>query len=196
MIDCGVAILGGGEASRFPNKLEMPAGDVPMIVRVYRNLGQNRTTFVSCAGTFPPEIDALLPVPMVVDRKPGRGPLSGLFTTIATMPSRFVFAVAGDAPLVDEALVQRLLGAYEPGDEAIVPRHHETQIEPLAAIYERSAFLRAATEELRDGAASLRAVIARLRTRYVAFADDEAHRFANINTPADYDRFKHELQTV
>jgi molybdopterin-guanine dinucleotide biosynthesis protein A len=196
VIDCGIAILGGGEATRFPGKLEALAGDVPLIVRVYRNLGTERTTYVSCAATFPTAIDEMLPVPMVVDRMPRRGPLGGLFTTICSMPSRFVFAAAGDAPLVDESLVLRLLAAYEPGDEAVVPRHHETQIEPLAALYERSAFVRVATDVLRDGDGSLRSVIDGLRTRYVTIPDADARLFTNVNTPADYDRLTRELETA
>ena len=54
-----------------------------MIVRVYRNVSAGRETFVSCKGTFPAEIDALLPCPMVVDRWPLRGPLAGMLSTMA-----------------------------------------------------------------------------------------------------------------
>ncbi len=197
MIDCGVAILGGGAATRFPGKLEAVLGDVPLIVRVYRNLGTNRTTYISCKATFAPEVDALLPVPMVVDRFPGRGPLGGLLATLHEMPTPFVFAVAGDAPNVDEALLQRVLAARRAGDEAVVPIHHGTEIEPLAALYERAAFLRAGAIVMRDGDASLRAVIAALRTRYVAIDDATAAVcFANVNTPADFARLTREYETA
>jgi molybdopterin-guanine dinucleotide biosynthesis protein A len=196
VIDCGVAILGGGAATRFPGKLEAVLGDVPLIVRVYRNLGTTRTTYISCNTTFAPEVDALLPVPMVVDRFPGRGPLAGLLATMHEMPTPLVFAVAGDAPYIGEALLERLLAAYRPGDEAVVPIHHGTEIEPLAAVYDRSAFLRAGTIALRDGDASLRAVIAALRTRFVAIPPAAAACFANVNTPADFDRLTREFETA
>jgi len=67
-LDLAVLILGGGEATRLPGKLALDAGDVPMIARVYRNVREAGPVYVSCKATFPPEIDALLPCPMVVDR--------------------------------------------------------------------------------------------------------------------------------
>ena len=64
----GVLILAGGEATRLPGKLALDAGDVPMVVRVYRNFADAagaplRETYVSCKGTLDPRVDALLPVP-------------------------------------------------------------------------------------------------------------------------------------
>src|ERR1700691_1615049 len=76
--EIGVVILAGGGATRLPNKLELAAGGIPMLVRVYRNVSPGRKTYVSCAGGFSPEVDSMLDCPMVVDRWPGRGPLGGL----------------------------------------------------------------------------------------------------------------------
>jgi molybdopterin-guanine dinucleotide biosynthesis protein A len=181
--EIGVLILAGGEATRLPNKLELAAGGLPMIARVYRNVSPGRETFVSCKATFPAEIDALLPCPMVVDRWPLRGPLAGMLSTMLEMRSPLVFAVAGDAPFVTSAFIDRLAGERRPGDEAIVPRHRGG-IEPLAAIYDRAAFVRAGLPQL-AGKGALRLVIDALATRYVA-VDDDPRLFANINTPADY----------
>ncbi|GAC1542474.1 MAG: hypothetical protein NVS3B16_07490 [Vulcanimicrobiaceae bacterium] len=147
----GVLVLGGGEATRLPGKLALAAADdVPLIARVYRNVRWDgdaaRELFVSCKQTFAPSLDALLPVPMVVDRWERRGPLGGMLTTMAQMRSRFVFAVAGDAPFVDATFIATLAelrlahdrrsGGREP-IEAVVPAHEragETQLEPLAAL--------------------------------------------------------------
>ncbi len=182
--DIGVLILGGGQATRLPKKLQLQAGSLPMIARVYRNVAAGRETFVSCRATFSPEIDDLLPCPMVVDRWPLRGPLAGMLSTMQQMRSRFVFAVAGDAPFVTSAFIDRLAAELQPGDDAVVPRH-AGGIEPLAAIYERAAFVRAGIPLLFAGNGALRLVIDALAARYVAFAENDP-AFANINTPADY----------
>jgi molybdopterin-guanine dinucleotide biosynthesis protein A len=179
-----VVILGGGEATRLPGKLELDAGSLPLIARVYRNVAPGRETFISCKGTFPPAVDALLPCPMVVDRWPLRGPLAGLLSTLGEMRSRYIFAVAGDAPFVTSAFIDRLAAELRPGDEAVVPRHAEG-IEPLAAIYDRAAFLRAGLPLLRAGKGALRLVIEELTTNYVT-VEDRAAVFANVNTPGDY----------
>jgi molybdopterin-guanine dinucleotide biosynthesis protein A len=182
--DIGVLILAGGQATRLPNKLELDAGRLPMIVRVFRNVSAGRETFVSCKATFPAEIDALLPCPMVVDRWPLRGPLAGILSTMAQMRSRYVFAVAGDAPFITGAFIDRLAEQLRPGDQAVVPRHGG-QIEPLAAIYERQPYLLAGTPTLLAGRGALRLVLDGLATNYIDMEEDE-RLFANVNTPADY----------
>jgi molybdopterin-guanine dinucleotide biosynthesis protein A len=187
----GVAILGGGAATRLPGKLVLDAGGEPMIARVYRNVGRGRETFVSCAGGFPAAVDAHLPLPMVVDRMPGRGPLGGLVTTLARMRSAWVFVVAGDAPFVDADLPAALAAARRPGDEAVVPESFidgVARLEPLAALYERWAFLRAGVAALRAGSRSVRGVVERLNARRVLVRD--ARIFTNVNTPADYARLR------
>jgi molybdopterin-guanine dinucleotide biosynthesis protein A len=184
--DVGVVILGGGEATRLPGKLELAVGQAPLIVRVFRNVSLGRVTFISCKGTFGLEVDALLPCPMVVDRWARRGPLAGMLSTMLEMRSRYVFAVAGDAPFITSAFIDRLAARIRPGDQAVVPRH-TGGIEPLAAIYERTAFLRAGLKVLQSGQGALRLVIDALRTNYVDVGDDDAASlFANINTAADY----------
>jgi molybdopterin-guanine dinucleotide biosynthesis protein A len=155
-----------------------------MIARVYRNVSADRETFISCKGTFPADIDALLPCPMVVDSWPLRGPLAGMLSTLTEMRSRFVFAVAGDAPFVTSAFIDRLAAHLRPGDEAVVPRH-PGGIEPLAAIYDRRAFLRAGLPLLVAGTGALRCVIDALATNFVPFEDGE-RVFSNVNTPAEY----------
>lgn len=191
----GVAILAGGEATRLPGKLALDAGTIPMIVRVFRNVSPGRETYLSIKETFPPAIDALLPCPMVVDGWKLRGPLAGLLSTFAEMSAPFVFAVAGDAPFVDGAFIDRLAREWEDGDEAVVPFHvrdGKELLEPLAAIYERRAFLREGFDVLADGKGALRTVIERLRCRKVRLEDGRV--FMNVNTPADYAKLKTELR--
>lgn len=184
----GILILAGGEATRLPGKLALLAGDVPLVVRVYRNFAQpGRETFVAANRTFAPELDALLPVPSAIDRWSKRGPLGGMLTSLACMRSRFVFAVAGDAPFVMPELLDRLVAQLEPGDEAVVPERRvegKRFLEPLAALYDRTAFLREGLPVLRGGRGALQLVIRRLRARFVPI--DGALRFTNVNTPGDY----------
>ncbi|BDE04894.1 hypothetical protein WPS_01700 [Vulcanimicrobium alpinum] len=184
----GVCILAGGEATRLPGKLTLAVGDVPMLVRVYRNVSPAGETWISTKGTLPPEID--LDAPMVVDRWPLRGPLSGLISTMSEMRTEWVFAVAGDAPFVDAAFAARLASYAAPSLDAIVPTHDEAnrRIEPLAALYRRDAFVREGLPVLLGGSGALRLVIDRLRTRFVPVQDQRV--LANVNTPAEYDALR------
>ena len=171
----------------MPGKLELDAGTLPMLARVYRNLSGGRETWIAGKATLPGSLDALLPAPLAVDRWPLRGPLGGMVTTMARMRARWIFAAAGDAPLVDGGFITRLLLERRPGDEAVVPIHDregKRQPEPLAALYDRFAFVREAFPIVRAGGAALRAVLDRLKTRYVEIGDPRI--FANVNTPAEY----------
>jgi len=182
-------VLAGGEATRFPGKLFKDAGDLPLIVRVYRNVSAGRAALISCRGALPYEIDMLIDAPAVVDRWPMRGPLSGLLSTISEARTPWVFAAAGDAPFIDAALIDRLEAWIEPGDEAIVPRRiraGKVQLEPLAALYNCEAFMREGLPVLLGGSGALRAVIERLQTRYVDMGDAAERVFTNVNTPDDY----------
>ena len=189
----GVCILAGGEATRLPGKLSMAVGDVPMLVRVYRNVAPGRETWLSTKGPLPAEIAALIDAPQVVDRWPLRGPLSGLLSTLSEMRTEWVFAVAGDAPFVDAAFIDGLEARAGAQYDAIVPMHGENgeRIEPLAALYRRDAFLREGMPVLLGGEGALRLVLDRLRTRFVPMRDGGA--FANVNTAADYAKIREAL---
>lgn len=185
----GVVILAGGGATRLPNKLELATGGVPMLVRVYRNVSAGRKTWISCAGGFPPEIDSQLDCPMVVDRWPRRGPLGGLVTTMEVMDTPLVFAVAGDAPFIHASFIDRLAAAWQTGDEAVVPAHpgkSRKRLEPLAALYDRAAFLREGSKALGSADASLHATVERMRVRELPISHEEERLFTNVNTAEDY----------
>jgi len=184
---CGVVLLAGGEATRLAGKLALPSSGVPLLVRTYRNLAGEREIVLSRAATFDPALAALLPIPAVVDRAPARGPLGGLLSAFESVTWPAAFAIAGDMPFVDRAFLERMEAAWLPGDEALVPayaRDGAMQSEPLAALYDRSAFLREGARVFESGRGSLRLVLERLRTRYLE--NEDPHLFANINTPADY----------
>ncbi len=193
MSDVAVCILAGGEATRLPGKLALDVGELPMLARVYRNVSPGRATWLSTKGPLAPEIAAHVDAPQVVDRWPLRGPLSGLLSTFSEMGAEWVFAVAGDAPFVDAAFIDRLATAIAPQYDALVPMHDDERrrIEPLAALYRREAFLREGMPVLLGGEGTLRLVIDRLRTRFVPVREEQV--FQNVNTPADYAKLREAL---
>ena len=191
-----VCILAGGEATRLPGKLSLNVGEIPMLARVYRNVSPGRPVWLSTKGPLPSPLASVIDARQVVDRWPQRGPLSGLLSTFSEIRSPWVFAVAGDAPFVDAAFIGRLAASIVPGYEALVPIHGDDhrRIEPLAALYDREAFLREGLPVLLGGEGALRTVIDRLRTCFVPV--DESRVFENINTPDDYARVRGGLGTT
>jgi molybdopterin-guanine dinucleotide biosynthesis protein A len=193
-VDFGIVILAGGDATRLPGKLVADAGARPMLARVLANVRDaSNEIVVSTSARLAGEIATIVDVPLVVDRVEARGPLAGMLTALPRMRSPFVFAVAGDAPFVDASLARRLSDAWRTGDEAVVPRHldanGEAHDEPLAALYDRDAFVREGVTVFETGRGSMHAVLERLRTRFVRSDEDRA-LFTNVNTPTDYAAFR------
>src|SRR5579883_1382302 len=136
--DVAVVILAGGNATRLPGKLELDAGGGPLLLRVYRNVLAIGPVFVSANRTFPAALDESLRCPIVIDRSPGHGPLSGLVSTFAHVRQARVFVVAGDAPFAGAGTAEELLAAWEAGIEAVVPVDAQGRLQPLCAVYERA----------------------------------------------------------
>jgi molybdopterin-guanine dinucleotide biosynthesis protein A len=183
-----VILLAGGRATRLPGKLALPIEGVPLLVRAYRNLASDEREIVLSLGAtgFDPALKALLPIPFVVDRYEGRGPLGGLISVMEGLEAERVFAIAGDMPRIDAAFLERMEAGWHPGDEALVPAYESTtgrRLEPLAALYDRRGFLREGHRVLHDGGGAMHAVIAALRTRYTQ--SEPPQLFANLNTLAD-----------
>ena len=179
-----VVILGGGQATRFPGKLESDAGGVPLLLRVYRNVRSAGPVYVSANEPFSEAIGCELDCPIVADTRPGQGPLGGLVSTFEKVSQTRCFAVAGDAPLLDGAALGELLAAWESGLEAVVAER-DGRLEPLCGLYDRAAFLREGKRELETGSGAVAAVVERLRHRRVRLSDERL--LANVNTSADRD---------
>jgi molybdenum cofactor guanylyltransferase len=182
MDDAAIVILAGGNATRFPDKLAYPIDGVPLLLHVVRNMRATAwPVYLACRGEFPPAILANLDVPMLLDERPGAGPLAALISACRTVEAPRIFAVAGDAPRVDGAVLQGLYDAWQAGDEAAIARHGE-RIEPLAALYAKGALEREGATILQEGNASMHGLIERLRARFVPFPSSY---FLNVNYPED-----------
>jgi molybdopterin-guanine dinucleotide biosynthesis protein A len=187
----GIVILAGGQATRFPGKLLADADGIPMIARVVSNLrAASDEIVIASSRELAARLRETVDVPVLEDDERARGPVGGMLTAFAEMREATVFAAAGDAPFIDAAFVRRLYSHWRAGsDRALVPIHTtfdgQAQSEPLAAFYDRRAFLREAPAILRDGRGAVRLVVEALHARYV-HVDDAPHTFTNVNTPDDY----------
>ena len=177
-----VIMLAGGEARRLPGKLERPIDGQPLILRCFRNLrASGIPIYVAVKQRFSPEVDAQIDAPFLIDPDPGGGPLRAFASACDAIRAERVFAVAADQPHLEASVLRRLLAAWQPGDEAVVPIHDE-RIEPLAALYDRVAVVREEPGLRQDGKAAMHELVERLAARFVPI---EAEHFYNVNRPSD-----------
>ena len=178
-----VVILAGGQATRLPGKLELDAGGIPLVVRVFRNVRDTGPVLVSSSRSFSRNIEMLLDCSVVIDRRPGRGPLEGLFTAFGFARAPRVFVVAADAPFVTVKTAAELASFWDADTQAVVPVNPQGRLEPLCALYDRAAFLDAAGAVLAEGSGGVVTAVERVRARRVRLSDELV--FANVNTAAD-----------
>jgi molybdenum cofactor guanylyltransferase len=185
MADTVILLLAGGRAERFPGKLEHAIDGEPMIVHVYRNLSATRwPVYIARRGLLALPLAARLGAPLVIDRRPECGPLGALRSACELLRNERIFAVAADQPRLPPAALESLARAWEPGDEAVVPEH-DGRIEPLAALYARSAVLRADSCAPGERGHAMHDLIDRIAARFLPM---RAEYFLNVNTPADLPR--------
>jgi molybdopterin-guanine dinucleotide biosynthesis protein A len=187
-----IAINAGGESRRMgENKALKLFSGQPLIARMVARLRPLAQELL--VTTNHPEDFAFLDLPLVSDPLPGGGALSGLYTAVAAAHQPLVAVLACDMPFIDPDLlaVQRDLLIAEQVD-VVIPYTPEG-IEPLHAIYRRSACLPAIQAALQAGQRRLIAWLPAVRVREmpaeeVARYDPQFHSFVNVNTPDEFRR--------
>jgi len=123
-------------------------------------------------------------IEMIIEKRPHQGPLSALQNIIANFQNvEWFFIVASDMPYMNVDFVQTMLTYIDDRYDAIVPKQ-ASRIQPLAALYRRSA-LPKANLLLQQNKRSMKVLLEQLRVRYVEF-DEECSTFVNINTQLDW----------
>jgi molybdopterin-guanine dinucleotide biosynthesis protein A len=130
-------------------------------------------------------------VRQLVDHAPDAGPLAGIAAGLQGLAVP-AFVCACDMPLLQPALLRRLLVALDGYDLAIPER--DGRLEPLCAVYAVSC-LPVIQRLLRDRRLRANAVASEVPTRILRepewrAIDPEGDSFLNINTPADLVRMQ------
>lgn len=122
----------------------------------------------------------------IPDVRRGLGPIGGLHAGVLAVHGEYIFVAACDMPCINPEVVRLLFDAVE-GYDAAIPCWNADMLEPLHAVYRRSALL-AYLEE--HESLSLRAMVRSLNTRYVGVErirkiDPDLLTFTNINNLED-----------
>jgi len=138
-------------------------------------------------------------LPVLPDTNRGIGPFEAIRTALANSNTENVVLCACDMPFVTRELLQYLLENID-GNEVVVPQDESGMLEPLCAIYSRTA-LGPLTELIAAGRRKVSDLFARVQTRIIPFDDlrnlsGARHFFKNINTPADLESASQILRLI
>jgi len=124
--------------------------------------------------------------PVVADRVPGCGPLSGIHTALSITGTDWNLVVACDMPGVSEALLGALLDRADRSNRNCVAAAGPTgEPEPLCAVYHRRS-LAVLERALAEKRLRMRDLLPELGAEAWAV---EGAALANVNTPAEWDDF-------
>lgn len=195
MFDVEGFILVGGQSSRMgTDKSRLSFGKQTAVERIATAL-RPLTTKVRLVGGSTSQA-ALVGFESIPDTYPGWGALGGIQAALSACHSEWAAIIACDLPLVSQELFLRLrqLLTQEPeGFDAIVPIQPDERPQPLCAIYRRANCSQTADRLIAEGEHKPRALLAKVRTRWVEFQElaglpGAEHLFLNMNTPQDYEQ--------
>lgn len=179
-------ILAGGKSSRMGrDKAWLEVGGQRLLdrqIELARAAGAVEVFISGRTDTDYAGFDAMV----LHDQFADAGPLAGIERALATATSSLVLVLAVDLVAMSVELLRRLAAACSP-NVGVIPRV-QGSIEPLAAIYPKSA-LALARSQLAAGSLAVkdfaeRAVEGGL-CRYLELGAGESFNFANWNSPAD-----------
>jgi molybdopterin-guanine dinucleotide biosynthesis protein A len=188
MLDVQGFILVGGKSSRMgEDKARLRFGDQTSVERIAAAL-RCVTPAVSTVGWPDQKLEGL---PNVEDLRAGWGPLGGIESALRHAKSEHCLIVACDFPFVTKNLFEQLLAFVNDAD-ATVPRQEDERAQPLCAVYRVDTCLVATEAAIAAEEHSPRAMLDRVRTRYIPFRDlshleGSRNFFFNVNTPASYE---------
>jgi molybdopterin-guanine dinucleotide biosynthesis protein A len=187
-----VAILCGGVSRRFGEEKALAmAGERPLCQWLVDRLsGVTDDLFLQLTPGATVPVD----LPSHHDPTPGGGPKSGIHGALLNARYPNLFVCGSDMPNVDPRLPP-LLAARADGADAVVPRWENGWIEPLCAVYTRTA-LPTVVAQLAQGVYRLSDLLADLEgVEYVTIeplvrgGEIDADCFLNINSRDELDRW-------
>ncbi len=177
-----VLLAGGGSRRMGASKSLLEYRGMPLIVYIYNQLAplfKEVIVSVSTEETIPAE---LAQAKVVVDRIPGRGPISGIAAGLGGGALDKVFLNALGIPAIHPGLIARMLDHAQSCD-VVVPRTREGYIEPLHAVYRRT-LLPEVLKLIESGEKRIRQLYGSVKTCYEDLGVNQ--ELTNINTPEEY----------
>lgn len=188
----GIVLAGGRSTRMGQDKASLPFGDETLLARAVRIVQAvaDAVIIVGQAQQFGGGNPFGLPVRIVHDPEAHLGPLAGIAAGLGASGTELNLIVACDMPLVNPAVLRRLLDLREEADIclAVIDGHAS----PLCAVYRR-AVANTAQAMLDAGERRVMTLLDRVQTKRVDAAvfrdiDPNLDTFVSCNTPDELQR--------
>ena len=186
-------ILAGGKSSRLENdKVLETVGNRSLLQRVISDVSllSNDIIIVTASEQTVPECIDYPKLRIVTDICPGKGPLGGIYTGLATSTSFYNLVVASDMPFLNQALLRYMI-QLSANFDLVAPRVGDL-VEPLHTVYTKNC-LAPIEHMIKQGKLRVNLFFSLVKARYVEAEeierfDPEHLSFFNVNTEPDLKR--------
>lgn len=185
-----VVIQAGGKSERMgQDKALKPFLGRPLIQRVIDRLAPIADEIL--VTTNRPDDYAFLGLRLVSDLAPGRGPLGGLYTAIASATSPIVAVVACDMPFASARLLETAARILVEEEADVVIAKTDEGYEPFHAVYRRETCVPAIQSAIEADKWKVISWFPSVKVRELipaalAEADPAGRAFWNVNTPEEF----------
>ena len=163
-----------------------------LLQRVVSRLSSfNSNIIIVTAAKRPlPHFNGYPKIIMATDTYPGKGPLGGIYTGLATSDSVYNLVVACDMPFLNQALLRYMI-QLSTNFDLVVPRW-DGMVEPLHAVYSKTC-LAPIESLLKQGTLNIARLFTLVKVRYLEAEEinrfDPNHlSFFNVNTEVELKR--------
>ena len=186
-------VLAGGKSLRLGyDKVLETVGNTSLLERVIPRVSLLSSEVIIVTANEPTNLD-LVDYPklrILSDIYPGKGPIGGIYTGLATSTSFYNLVVASDMPFLNQTLLRYMI-QLSANFDLVVPRVGNL-VEPLHAVYTKRC-LATIEQMIKQDKLSVNQLFHLVRTRYVEAEEierfDPKHlSFFNINTKVDLKR--------
>lgn len=177
-------VLAGGSSRRMErDKALLPVDGTTLIEFIIAQV-ENRFAEILVSVSSPEKFN-FLPHKLVVDEKPGLGPMMGIQSALLASANEKNFVIGCDIPRVNLFFLEDMVKKAE-NSEIVIPVSEGRRPEPLFAVYSKTV-----QPEMRrllnSGTTSLLPLFELCQTHYITIK--ETAWFKNLNTTEDYDNF-------
>jgi len=192
-LETSCIVLAGGKSLRLGrDKVLETVGNrslLQLVVCSVTSLSREVIIVAASEQTIPQSIN-YPKLRVVTDIYPGKGPLGGIYTGLATSTSFYNLIVASDMPFLNQDLLHYMI-QLSVNFDLVVPRVGNL-VEPLHAVYTKSC-LAPIEQMMKQDKLSVNQLFSLVKTRYVEAEEIERFdlkhlSFFNINTKADLKR--------
>jgi molybdopterin-guanine dinucleotide biosynthesis protein A len=181
----GFILVGGASRRMGRDKALLDFGGQTLVERIARELSTVASA-VSLVGAR----QVYSSFKNVSDIHQQWGALGGIHAALTAAKTEWAATVACDLPFVTGGLVERLITFTSETADAVVPIQPDGRPQPVCALYRRTTCLPEIEKLVAAGEHTPRALLAKVRTRYVEFLEisdlpGAEHFFFNVNNPED-----------